>query len=355
MQADSAVLSVYEGGRVQTIVVASPQQITRLDRYTKIRGVLARAADPLADLDALTDELIDISKSPPPYPAWLSALGIVLFTTGFSLNVQATWQGLWVASVSGVLVAAISLITARYQRVSALVVFIAAVSVSTLVLVLYHTFDLEGGAIFLMIPALFFYIPGDVLSASMYELAQGRVTAGSAQLVSALFSILLLYLGVLFGAELTSTTGSEMFSEVLPAQLPALVAWAGWVVFAFGFVLAFSVAMAHFGWVLVVTLVAFGAQQSGTLVLGEVIGAYVGATVMIAVAGLISRNPSRPPSMVLALCGFFVLTVGALGLEGVTALVSGDPVAGFQDLLAMLTIGTAIAVGLLTGSVLVRS
>jgi uncharacterized membrane protein YjjB (DUF3815 family) len=73
---------------------------------------------------------------------------------------------------------------------------------------------------------------------------------------------------------------------------------------------------------------------------------------MIAVAIWISRDPTRPPSVVLALCGFFVLTVGALGLEGVTALVSGDPVAGFTDLLKMLTIGTAISIGLLTGSVL---
>jgi len=58
--------------------------------------------------------------------------------------------------------------------------------------------------------------------------------------------------------------------------------------------------------------------------------------------------------MVLALSGFFVLTVGALGLEGFTALVSGQEVAGFTDLLKMLTLGMAIALGLLTGSILFR-
>jgi hypothetical protein len=47
-----------------------------------------------------------------------------------------------------------------------------------------------------------------------------------------------------------------------------------------------------------------------------------------------------------------VLTVGALGLEGFTALVSGEPVAGFTDLLKMVTLGMAIALGLLSGAVL---
>jgi uncharacterized membrane protein YjjP (DUF1212 family) len=354
MQADSAVLTVYEAESVETLTVVSPQQITRLDRYSELRRVLARAEQPDSDLDELSHELVAIAESPPPYPAWLSAAGIVLFTAGFSVNVQANWQELWVATVTGVAVALITLVTGRYKRVSALGPFISAVAVSIMVLVLFHRYDLDGGAILLIVPALFFFIPGDVLSASMFDLAEGRITAGSTQLVFALFSILLLYLGVVFGAVLTSTSGSELFAEALPADFPDVVAWIGWVVFTLGFVLAFSVAMRDFWWVLLVTLVAFGSQQLGTIAFGEVVGAYLGSTVMLVVATLISRDPKRPPSIVLALCGFFVLTVGALGLEGFTALVSGDPVAGFSDLLSMLTIGMAIAIGLLTGSVLVR-
>ncbi|MDX2378564.1 MAG: threonine/serine exporter family protein, partial [Acidimicrobiia bacterium] len=352
MQADSAVVTIHEGDRFETMTVVSAQQITRLDRYTEIRQVLARARDPEADLDRLSDELVEIAKSPPPYPAWLAALGVVLFTAGFSVNVQATWQELWVATASGCLVALITLAAQRHERVSQLVPFIAAVSVSLFVLILYNQLDLDGGAILLIVPALFFFIPGDVLSASMFDMSEGRVTAGSTQLVYAIFSILLLYLGVVFAAALTSTSGDDLFAEALPGDFPDVVAWLGWVVFTLGFALAFSVAMRHFGWILLVTLVAFGGQQVGTMLFGEVIGASVGATAMIVVALIISRDPSRPPNMVLALCGFFVLTVGALGLEGFTALVSGDPVAGFSDLLSMFTIGMAIAIGLLIGSVI---
>ena len=80
----------------------------------------------------------------------------------------------------------------RSERVSMLTPLLASMSVSVVVLVAYDWFDVTGGAILLMIPALFLFIPGDILSASMFELADGRVTSGSAQFVYSGFLILLL-------------------------------------------------------------------------------------------------------------------------------------------------------------------
>ena len=118
--------------------------------------------------------------------------------------------------------------------------------------------------------------------------------------------------------------------------------------------MAFSAKMKHFGWVLLVTMITFGVQQGGTALFGELVGTYLAAVAMIVAAAVIGSDPKRPPLMVLALSGFFVLTVGAVGLEGFTALVSGDEVEGFTDLLKMVTIGLTIAVGLLTGAVVMR-
>jgi uncharacterized membrane protein YjjP (DUF1212 family) len=354
VQADSAVLTVYEGHKAETIVVVTSQQVTRLDRFTDLRTVLARAKDPAADLGELSRDIVAIAKSPPLYPEWLKAAGIVLFTVGFSVNVQATWQELWFAALTGVIVGLIVVAGDRIQRVSLLTSFFAAVAVSATVLVIFDNFDIDGGPILLMVPALFFFIPGDILSASMFELAAGRITAGGVQFVYSIFMLLLLYLGVVVGAALTGTPTSVLFAEAVPSEFPSVILWLGWVLFAFGFMLAFSAPMKQYGWVLLITLVAFGVQQLGTILFGEVIGTYLAAAVMVVVAVLISRDPVRPPVIVLALSGFFVLTVGALGLEGFTALISGNPIEGFNDLLKMLTIGMAIALGLLTGSVLVR-
>jgi uncharacterized membrane protein YjjP (DUF1212 family) len=339
---------------VETVVVVTSQQVTRLDRFTDLRAVIARAKDPEADLDELSRDIVEIAKSPPLYPEWLKALGIVLFTIGFSVNVQATWQEVGFAALTGAIVGLIVVAGDRIQRVSLLTPFVAAVAVAVVVLLIFDHYEIDGGPILLMIPALFFFIPGDILSASMFEMAAGRITSGGVQFVYSIFVLLLLYLGVVIGAALTGTSTSLLFGEALPAEFPDIVLWFGWVLFAFGFMLAFSAPMKQYGWVLLITLVAFGVQQLGTIVFGEIVGTYLAAAAMVIVAVLISRNPARPPVIVLALSGFFVLTVGALGLEGFTALISGNPVEGFTDLFKMLTIGMAIALGLLTGSVLVH-
>jgi uncharacterized membrane protein YjjP (DUF1212 family) len=352
--ADSATLTVHEGEHVDSIAVVSSQEITRLDRYAALRAIMARAKEPEADLEALAREIEAVADSPAPYPVWAKGLGIVLFVLGFSVNVQATWQQVGFAAVTGVLVALVVLTGDRVQRVSLLTPFLAAVIVSAVVLLLVDGPGTTSGALLLMIPALFFFIPGDILSASMFELADGRITSGSAQFVYSVFFLILLFLGVLMGAVLTGTPTSVLFGEAAPAEFPPIIGWLGWVVFALGFMLAFAVPMRFFGWVLLVTLVAFGAQQVGTFLFGELVGTYLAAALMMIAALLASRDPVRPPPMVLALSGFFVLTVGALGLEGLTAMVSGDAVSGYTDLLKMLTIAMAIALGLLTGAVIMR-
>ncbi len=352
--ADSATLTVHEGEHVDSIAVVSGQEITRLDRYSDLRLVIAQAKQADADLEALARRIVDIARSPAPYPPWAKALGILLFTTGFAVNVQATWQQLAFTVLTGALVAAIVLAGDRSERVSMLTPLLASVSVSVVVLVAYDWFDVTGGAILLMIPALFLFIPGDILSASMFELADGRVTSGSAQFVYSVFLILLLFLGVVIGVSLTGSEPSVLFGEAAAAEFPVFVPWLGWAVFALGFMLAFSAPMRFYGWILLITLVAFGAQLLGTVAFGEIVGTYLAAAAMIVLALQLSRDPLRPPPMVLALSGFFVLTVGALGLEGFSALVSGNAVAGFTDLLKMLIVGIAIAMGLLTGAVVMR-
>ena len=92
-----------------------------------------------------------------------------------------------------------------------------------LVLLLVDPGDVDGSAVLLMVPALSFFIPGDVLGASLYQLGAGRITVGSAQFVYSIFTLLLLYLGVVFGAVLAGTQGSGLFGEAAASELPAIL------------------------------------------------------------------------------------------------------------------------------------
>ena len=188
----------------------------------------------------------------------------------------------------------------------------------------------------------------------MFELAEGHLSSGATRLVYTMFVLLMLYAGVVFGVVLTDTDPDTIFETAAASELPALALWAGWALFALGFMLAFAAPMRLFGWVLAIAYVTFGVQQLAARAFGAAFGAYAAATVMIMVAWLVSRAPRRPPVIVLALCAFFVLTVGSLGLRGLTSWIGGNAIEGFQDLGQMFTIGTAIALGMLTGTVLDR-
>ena len=78
------------------------------------------------------------------------------------------------------------------------------------------------------------------------------------------------------------------------------------------------------------------------LVAGAALGAF---------ANLVSADPRRPPRLVLLLGGFFVLTVGGMGLRGATALLGGDVLTGLRNLadfgMQVPTVALAIAVGVL--------
>ena len=142
--------------------------------------MIDRAKEPGADLGALSDDIASIAASPPIYKEWMKALGIVLFTIGFAVNVQATWDEVGIAVLTGLAVGILVVVADRIERISVLTPLLAAVVVSAMTLLIVDPAKVDGGGILMMVPALFFFIPGDILSVSMLELAAGRITAGSA-------------------------------------------------------------------------------------------------------------------------------------------------------------------------------
>ncbi len=355
VRVDSAVLSVFYEDRIDTVAVTAAPEITRLDRIAALKGICYRAVESEADLGTLSDELDALRCSSPPYSPALKALGILLFVIGFSVSVQSTWAEVGAAALTGIVVALVVTLSDRLRSVRLLGALIAAVAVSTIVLLLFPPGETNGGVILLMIPALFWFIPGDLLSASMYELARGRIDSGSTRLVWALFSLLPLFLGILIGASLTGTTVDELFDTATRPELGWIAGWVAWGLFAVGVTIAFAAPWRDAGWIALIVYVAVATQQLGTILFGQLVGTFIAAAVMVMAAEWISRKPTRPPGIVLLLGAFFALTVGALGLRGLTTAVSGEVIQGYQELGQMFALGGAISLGLLAGAVLVRA
>src|SRR5205085_7035143 len=115
------------------------------------------------------------------------------------------------------------------------------------VLLIYRLGILRGGPIQLMIPVLFYFIPGDYLSVALAELAWGYISVGAIRLIYSTFLLLTLFVGVYLGVIITHTPTSALFdANVLPhfgLQFTAL----GCFVFALAVVVVFSVLWRDFG------------------------------------------------------------------------------------------------------------
>lgn len=147
------------------------------------------------------------------------------------------------------------------------------------------------------------------------------------------------------------TGNLDALSETLPPPtLPEVVPLLGWVAFSAGLVLAFNAEPVAFLWLVPSVIATFLLQQGATYLAGPVVGTLVAGGVLGAFASLVDgASVQAPPRLILLLGGFFVLTVGGLGVRGVTAIFGGDVVSSVHNLagfgLQVPTVALALALG----------
>ena len=206
-----------------------------------------------------------------------------------------------------------------------------------------------------MVLCLFFFIPGDAISAAMLELADGRMIVGASWLIYSVAMLLVLAFGAFVATVVAGVPERYLFDVTVQDTLGFWVAWGGWILFALGTMLAFSMRPADFPWALGLILLTAGVAQLGTRACGEVVGTFIAAVVMTAVALRAARSPRRPPAYVLYLGAFYVLTPGSHGLRGLESWLGGHAIQGFRGIGDMVQLFTALAVGMLVGAAATRS
>ncbi|MEV4351520.1 threonine/serine exporter family protein [Actinoplanes sp. NPDC049596] len=342
--ADSALLTV--DGRAYSY--AREPGVPPLNQVTAMKRLLS-------DMSHLTEtqaaaRLSEIAAMPPRWnKAWQLA-GLVLFTVGFGISVQATWQQVGVSALTG-LVVGLLVISGRGRLIEP---FVASVLVSVVVLLLYEHGWLDGGPIQLIVPALFYFIPGDAISAAALELALNRMTAGAARLVYSIIVLLVLAFGALVATVLLQLPPSVLFDVSVPGNLGPFEVWAGWVLFGLGVMFVFQMAPRDFPWALGLILLTAAAAELATRALGDPFGTFTGAVLMTTVALRLGRKPALPPAYVLYLGAFYVLTPGSHGLRGLESWIGGHPIEGVGGVTDMVGLLIAIAVGMLVGAALTR-
>ncbi|MFC7496377.1 MULTISPECIES: threonine/serine exporter family protein [unclassified Nocardioides] len=334
--------------RSRSTVVRAAPGIFRLDQVADLKRTLVEIE---AGLDAgpACQRLDAIAARRPRWPAWARVVGVALFAAGFAPSVVASWGEVGAAAILGVLMGVL-VVAAGGTRMEGIVPFVGAFGVTVVGLTLLSDLASTTGVTLMVLPALFIAVPGDTLSAAAGELLSGRLTAGAVRLVLGLFVLGLIVIGIVAGANVTGH--ADLLSETVPdPDLSVLVVLAGWVVFSAGLVLAFNAERSVFLWLVPSVLATYLLQQGTTRLAGAVLGTLVAGAALGAFANLLDAHPRRPPRLLLVLGGFFVLTVGGVGVRGATAVFGDDPVSSIDDLasfgLQVPTVALAIAIGVL--------
>jgi uncharacterized membrane protein YjjP (DUF1212 family) len=347
---DLAVLTVG----TRTLSFAGTPTVPPLNQVARLKPLLGEIDSGALSAMEAGRRLDQIRAMPVRWSKPAQVLGLTLFSVGFGISVQSTWQEVAVSAITGILVGLLVVAGQSRPRLALASPFLAAVLVSGVVLLIFKQGWLDGGPIQLMVPALFYFIPGDALAAATLELVDGRITAGATRLVYSLIVLLVLAFGALAATFVVGVPRSAVFDVTVPGNLGEFAVWGGWVLFTLGVLLTFSMAPRDLPWALLLVLLTAAAVALGVRIFGDPIGTFIGAVVMSVTALLLGRRPGLPPPYVLYLGAFYVLTPGSHGLRGLDSWLGGHPIQGVSDLAGMIGLLAAIALGMLIGAVLVR-
>ena len=346
---EQVILTDRVSGEVAHVAaVRATPGIFRLDRVAALKRVLNRM-EPSLDAAEACRMLDEIGAIPPRWPAWLRVVGVALFAAGFAPSVVATWGAVGASALLG-LVMGVLVVATSGRPLEGLLPFFGAFVVTALGVTVMPGLSGQMGVTLVALPALFIVVPGDTLSAAAAELLGGRLTAGAVRLIFGFFTLGLIVIGIVAAAGVTGHI--DALAETLPPpDLPYAVVLAGWVIFCLGLMLAFNAEPAVLVWLVPSVLATFLLQQGATMLAGAVVGTLVAGAALGAYANAVGALPGRPPRLILVLGGFFVLTVGGVGVRGATALLGGDVVSGLRDLadfaLQVPTVAVAIAAGVI--------
>jgi uncharacterized membrane protein YjjP (DUF1212 family)/uncharacterized membrane protein YjjB (DUF3815 family) len=347
-------IAVHDGNEERVTLADAPTQVLRLDQiadvYTLGEAAQRGEVTPREGLARLTELL----QKPPRFGFVGVVLGHTILSMGVALVLMPALRNVAAAAVLGATVGALKALNRDRPILAAPLSVVSAALVSLLVF-LGVKLGLPVDPQYALIPPLVTFLPGAMLTFGMVELAYGDMVSGSSRLTTGFVELVLLAFGLTAGAVLVGYTPENLVdasreSVAVPWALTA--PWVGVVVFGIGVYLTFSAPRNSFWWMLLVLLLAFGAQQLAAVPFGKEISGFFGTLVATPLGYLIQKRFKGPPSMVTFLPSFWLLVPGAMGLLTVNRMLSDPGQRG--GLISVAFTLTSIALGTLVGASLYK-
>jgi uncharacterized membrane protein YjjP (DUF1212 family) len=319
----------------------------RFDQIAELYELVHQAERAEVDPTDGLAELSRIANEPPRFGRLVRVLGHAVLTMGLALLLQPTAGGLLMAFALGVLVGLLKL--PRLATLELIFPVVAAFVVAVVVFGITHVTGVGDNPIRVLIPPLATFLPGGLITIATVELAAGEMISGSSRLVNGFVQLLLLAFGIIAAASLVGIDSDALADHPLN-RLGWWAPWVGVMLIAAGDFLHYAAPLRAVPWILLVLAVAYGGQTLGGAVFSAELSGFFGGLAMTPVVLWIDRRPYGTPSMVTFLPAFWLLVPGALGLIGITEIVTDAEHLGVADLTSTLTTTVSIALGVLIGS-----
>ena len=323
----------------------------QLDKVSSFAELVDRVMHKQVSLARANQQIDEILVKVPRFGPVIIIFGYFLSCIGLTMLFRPDLPSMVVTGFAGILVGLITLLFRWRPRFDLLLPIFAAIVVSTLVFGLTRLGYIFGPANLLITPLITF-LPGALLTTGMIELASMHILSGSARLIYGAAVLLLLFVGISIGLNLSGMPSYLVYSYEavnFPWWAPIL----GTLLFGVGTFIRLSGANRDLLWMLVVLYVAMLGQALGENFINSYAGAFFGATLMALSSEYIARSPKRTPALVSQMLAFWFLVPGARGLLSVTNILSEDLQSAAIGLGEMVILIVSISLGVLLGTLLV--
>ncbi len=290
-------------------------------------------------------ELDRMHALPRRFPGWVGVIGYGLQSAAYGLILQPTVVSLVAATVFGLFVGLLELLTRRNAAVRQLLPVLSAFVVTYVAFSLGRLLHMGHDSLRVLIAPLTLFLPGVAITLSVIESSTGEVVSGSARLMGGLMRLAQLALGILLAVQLLGLT----WSELADVEVNTLGSWAPWVgvaVCAVGITLHLGPPRGFAPWLTLVLFTAYGAQLLTNAVFGGYMSGFGGGLILILSALALSRLSMTPVAQVMLAPGFWLLVPSSIGMIGLAQLASGQASGAITVMLVSMM---SIALGFTTG------
>ena len=321
--------------------------LSKLARLDSLFNQVIDGTIPIADASAKVDL---ITSAPPPYPRLLTLLAFCLTPAAAVTFFDGGFAEVLLAGLTGFGLGVLYWLTSYSEALGRLFEPLGALLVSLTAVMLAHTFG--ASADLATLAGLIILLPGFSLAIGVTELALKHPASGVARLASAMVTLLMLTMGVMFGRQLGSLLLADPVISVVPEALPAWGEPLGLLVAGLSLGVLFKVEKRDLPWVVAAVFLPYFAFRAGVQELGLEASIFLGALLAGIFSNIFARSLNRP-SLIVRLPGMLILVPGATGFLSLGELAEGDIMAGVEAAFHVGITATALVTGLLVSNIVV--